>query len=323
MFVRLAFVVPFVVALAACPRAETPGDDDDTPGDDDDEEVIDTGFPAPANNVTDRIGTDETLDVGAWNIKNFPCGNASFSTTCRQGADLTPALVADVITSMGIDLLAVEEIADETAFAETAQRLPFHEAIVSSDTYGDGTYQKIAFLYDTRVLEAGADALLFQGDNNFPRPALQVSFTHKETGLSFFAIAIHLKAGDEDSDFARRGGAFVRLHAYMSNLVDGDGQDNIIVLGDFNETLTNPAGLANFEPLRDAARYDIRTQTNAFADEVSFLPGDVILDHIVTTAALADEAASRSAVIPRVDFDVADYRGRLSDHLPVTLALDP
>jgi endonuclease/exonuclease/phosphatase family metal-dependent hydrolase len=322
MFVRIVLGLTFVSVLCGCPLTPGAGDDDDT-GDDDDDEVIETGFPAPADDVTDRIGAEETLDIGAWNIKNFPCGNDSFSTTCRPNADVTPSLVADVITSMGLDLIAVEEIADEEAFAETAQRLPHHEAIVSSDEYGDGTYQKIAYLYDTRVLEAGADSLLFQGDVNFPRPALQVSFTHKETGLSFFAIAIHLKAGGSDEDFARRGGALTRLHAYMSNLVDGDGQDNIILLGDFNETLTDSDGLANFEPLRDAARYDIRTQTNAFADEVSFLPSGVILDHIVTTAALADEAASRSAFIPRIDGDIEDYRGRLSDHLPVTLTLDP
>lgn len=321
MFVRILVAFAVVTSLAACPQTPggTNGDDDD----DDDDDVIDTGFPAPADDVTDRIGNDETLDVGTWNIKNFPCGNASFSTTCRPNADVTPSLVADVITSMGLDLVAVEEIADEDGFAETTQRLPHHEAIVSSDTYGDGTYQKIAFLYDTRVLEAGADSLLFQTDGNFPRPALQVSFTHKDTGLSFFAIAIHLKAGEADEDFERRAGALARLHAYMSNIVDGDGQDNFILLGDFNETLTDPEGLANFEPFRDAARYDIRTQTNAFADEVSFLPSGVILDHIVTTAALADEAAGRTAVIPRVDFDIEDYRGRLSDHLPVTLTLDP
>jgi endonuclease/exonuclease/phosphatase family metal-dependent hydrolase len=161
------------------------------------------------------------------------------------------------------------------------------------------------------------------GASAFPRPALQVSFTHKDTGLSFFAIAIHLKAGETAEDFERRGAALTRLHGYMSNIVDGGSQPNFILLGDFNETLTDQAGLANFAPLRDAARYDIRTQTNAFADEVSFLPGNVILDHIVTTAGLAGAAASRNAVIPRVDFDVVDYRDRLSDHLPVTLTLDP
>jgi hypothetical protein len=228
MFVRSLVGSMCVAALTACPVVRPDGDDD--PGDDDDDDdddVIDTGFPAPADDVTDRIGAEETLDIGAWNIKNFPCGNDSFSTTCRANADVTPSLVADVITSMGLDLVAVEEIAGEEGFAETAQRLPHHEAIVSSDTYSDGTYQKIGFLYDTRVLEAGADSLLFQGDSNFPRPALQVSFTHKDTGLSFFAIAIHLKAGESDEDFERRGGALTRLHAYMSNLVDGDGQDNI------------------------------------------------------------------------------------------------
>lgn len=313
------------LTLTACPRGGlTPGDGDgEEGGDDDDDPLPDTGFPPPQDDITDRIGSDVTLDIGAWNVKNFPCGNSSFSTVCRGDADATPSLLADAIASMGLDLVALQEITDEAALDETVTRLPFHESVVSTDTYGDGTYQKIAFVYDSRVLEAGPDALLFLGDGNFPRPPLQVSFTVVETGLTFFAIGIHLKAGETDEDFERRAGALARLDAYMRNLVDGDGEDNIILLGDFNETLTDPAGLANFEPLRDTSRYSIRTQTNAFSDEVSFLPGGVILDHIVTTSALADEAASRSAVIPRIDFDIESYRDRLSDHLPVTLTLDP
>lgn len=287
-------------------------------------ELLDTGFPAPLDDVTARIGADETLDIGAWNLKNFPCGNASFSDVCRSNLEDTPSLVADVVTSLGLDVVALEEINSEDAFAELVQRLPHHEGVLSTHSYGDGTFQKIAFLYDTRVVEAGQEALLFQFDSAFPRPALQVPFTWISSGLSFTAIAVHLKAGETQEDSDRRNSAIAQLAAYANNLVDGAGADNIIMLGDFNETLTDDAGLANFAPLRDAVRYTVRTEANAAADETSFLPAPgIILDHIVTTSALADEAAGRSAIIPRVDADLEGYRERVSDHLPVALSLDP
>jgi endonuclease/exonuclease/phosphatase family metal-dependent hydrolase len=318
--------VPLLLLAAAslligCTGSAQSDDDDDVS--EGEGEPGDTGFPDPRDDVTARIGADETLDIGAWNIKNFPCGNASFSTVCREDAEDTPSLVADVVASLALDIVAFEEITSEDAFFEVVQRLPHHEGVLSEHTYGDGTFQKIGFLYDARVIDAGDEALLFPTDDAFPRPALQVPFTWRDTGLSLFAIAVHLKAGQEPEDFERRGAAIERMDSYARNLVDGEGQDKIIMLGDFNETLTDTAGLANFAPLRDAARYTIRTQTNAAADEATFLPSNVILDHIVTTSALGAQAAGRSAVIPRVDFDIEGYRARLSDHLPVALSLDP
>ncbi len=281
------------------------------------------GGPTARNDIVAPVGGDDTLDVGAWNLKNFPCGNDSNSTTCRDGAADTPALVADLIASLDVDLLAVEEIADEGAFAEVLSRLPGRDGVLSPDVYFDGTYQKTGFIWKTAVLDAGDPSALFETDGDFPRAPLQVPFTWKGPGapFSFFAVAVHLKAGGADEDIARRTGSIQRLESYARTLVDGAGNDDIVILGDYNETVTDAAGRAVFQPFRDDTRYAIRTEPAADAGGVSFLPGGVVIDHIVTTSAMNAAIGGNDAVIPRLDRDVEDYRGRVSDHLPVFLTL--
>jgi len=313
-----------MTSLLGCPIDSDDDDEDSENNDDPDAGPEDTGFPDPRTDLTDRIGAADTLEIAAWNVKNFPCGNPSFSTQCRSDADETPELLADLITSMDLDLVAIEEIADEDAFNETVQRLPEHEGILSTDTYGDGSYQKIGYIYRSTVLSAGTESLLFGGSDAFPRPALQTEFTWTGPGgtTSFLAIAVHLKAGETNDDESRRADAIAQMAAYTRNLVDGSGNDNIVMLGDFNETLDG-AGATAFDPFRDDTRYRIRTEDPFEDGEATFIPSGVILDHIVTTAALdaAIGGAAVSATIPRVDQDVSSYRDRLSDHLPVVLKL--
>ncbi|MCC7070591.1 MAG: hypothetical protein IT383_04670 [Deltaproteobacteria bacterium] len=306
-----------VLTFGACPIG-TPPDDERDGGPDD------TGYPPPRTDLTDALGDDDTLEVAAWNLKNFPCGNESFSTVCRDDPAGSVELVTDLIASLALDVLAVEEIADVEAFEEIVQRLPNHEGVLSTDEYFDGTYQKIGVIYDASKLSAGEPVQLFASSDDFPRPAYQLELTWTRSGepLTFLVIALHLKAGESSDDRGERTRAIAQLEQYVGNLVDGDGQDNIIVLGDFNETL-DAAGLPVFQPLRDGARYTIQTQSNHNAGEESFLSSGVILDHIVTTTSLASAIDGAHAVIPRLQRDVDDYRERVSDHLPVALSIGP
>ncbi|OGQ24013.1 MAG: hypothetical protein A2138_25295 [Deltaproteobacteria bacterium RBG_16_71_12] len=311
----VALVVDGAAALTGCPIG-TPPDDERDAGPDD------TGYPAPRTDLTDALGDDDTLDLAAWNLKNFPCGNESYSTVCRDDQAGSVELVTDLIASLALDVLAVEEIGDVEAFEEIVQRLPDHEGVLSTDEYFDGTYQKIGVIYDATLLEAGEPVALFASSDDFPRPAFQVELTWTGPGdpLTFLVIALHLKAGETSADRAERTRAVAQLEQYVGNLVDGAGQDNVIVLGDFNETLDAEGGPV-FQPLRDGARYTIQTQTNYDAGEETFLASGAILDHIVTTAALAGAIGGAHSQIPRLQYDVDDYRARVSDHLPVALSL--
>ncbi len=273
-----------------------------------------TGFPAPSSGRTDRIGSGSTFDIAAWNLHNFPSTRG------------TAATVADVITSLDLDLISVEEIADEDAFNELVSRLPEHEGVLSTDSYSDGSYQKVGFIYRCSRLTPTNVALVFTGDGfNFPRPPMQVQFHYDDgdNAFDFTAISVHFKALEDAEAVERRHEAFIKLEAYVDSLVKGSsGPDEIVILGDFNERLDQSSGASNWAPFLDADKYVVRTQPLSDRGEASFISNsNAILDHIVTTRAFDDEVGDGTTLIPRVDGDIAHYRDDVSDHRPVALIL--
>ncbi len=308
----LLFACALALFLAACkeggtgggePDGSPPGPDADHGGD----------YPPPRSDLVPSIGSPGAVDIAAWNIENFP-----------RTAD-TPRVVADLITSLGLDLVAVEEIASVDAFDELVARLPDHEAILSSHTYSTGDYQKVGFIYDADLMTVDDGALLFQDEGyDFPRPPLQVHVTVDDgshPAVEFMAIVVHLKAGVGDDDRARRIAAVDSLEQHIRDLV-GSGQTQVILMGDFNEQVDTDDGRTVFAPFLDApSDYAIRTLGPAEDGEVTYLPfGGRFIDHIITTAGLADEMTASDPVVPPLDQQLPTY-GDVSDHLPVATAM--
>lgn len=267
-------------------------------------------YPEPRTDLVPSVGTDATLEVATWNIENFPKNES------------TPSVLANMIASLDLDMVALQEIQDIDAFNELVERLRGYEGMLSSHTYGDGTYQKVGYIYRTDLITLSGAFLLFsQQGYEFPRPAMKVDVTvdNGSRSFTFTAIALHLKAGGGFSDRQRREGAVVILEDHLRTTVEGSGNDRLMVLGDFNDTLAGP-GANVFAPISsDTAAYTIRTQDNATSGDISFVPSSVLLDHIVTTSALDAELSGSAAIIPRLDMQMTGYVGQLSDHLPVIM----
>lgn len=309
----LLYVSALALSLAGCKEGGTGGDpsaDGAPPGPD-----ADHGgdYPPPRSDLVPSIGTAGAVDVAAWNIENFP-----------RTAD-TPRIVADLVTSLGLDLVAVAEIASVDAFDELVARLPDHDGILSSHTYGEGNYQKVGFIYRADLMTVDGGALLFDDQGyDFPRPPLQVHVTVDDgvhPAVEFIAVVIHLKAGISDEDRERRTAAVGALEQHMADLV-GAGDDQVILLGDFNERVDTDEGRAVFAPFLGApSDYTIRTLGPAEDGEITYLPfGGRFIDHIVTTAGLAGEMSSSDPVVPPLDQQLPGYND-VSDHLPVAAAM--
>jgi endonuclease/exonuclease/phosphatase family metal-dependent hydrolase len=269
-------------------------------------------YPAPRTDITGTLGSDTTLDIATWNIENFP------------KATTTPEFMADLIASMDIDLVAVQEITSESAFEELLDRLPNHEGTLSSHTYSDGTFQKVGFIYKTPTIELTDTNLLFSGSGyNFPRPPLQSTVSvYADNALirSLTAIVIHLKAGVDPESTQRRTDALIALEGYLQSQVDGPGNDDIILLGDFNDVLTNDFGLEVFAPFTDSSgEYTVHTWDLAQAGGETYLPSRSILDHIVSTISIGP--SFNLATIPDLDGEFWNYENSVSDHLPVVISL--
>ncbi|WP_428261625.1 endonuclease/exonuclease/phosphatase family protein [Haliangium sp.] len=282
----------------------------------------DTGYPPPRTDLVDRVGSDRSIDIATWNLLTFPVDSGSV------------ALAADIISSLDLDLVAVEEISDVAAFDELVARLPNHAGFYAFRPPADGFYQKVGFLYreDVLTLVPGSIDLLDTGDFDsfyaFPRPPMQARFSYIDRNGQlgdFTVIVAHLKAKGSQDDIERRAAAMAVLAQHMRDMVDNpDEDDEIILLGDLNQSLAGDTTPDPFEPVRDPL-YRIHTAALHAQGAFSYVlpPFLSLIDHVISTSALDDEFGAAEAVIPRIDLDpdIADYAALMSDHLPVIVPM--
>jgi endonuclease/exonuclease/phosphatase family metal-dependent hydrolase len=263
----------------------------------------------PDGDLVPPVGTDATLDIACWNLEWFPKDERS------------ALLVVDLITSLELDIVVVEEVASVNAWNQVLERLPLHDGVLSSHRYSETEYQKIGVIYRSDLVTAGEPELLFTGQTYaFPRPPLKLHVTAGALGIDL--IGVHLKAGVAPEDGERRAAAMSSLDAYLRAQISGGGEDEVIVLGDFNETVDTSWGMEVMAPMLAAPElYRFRSQEAALAGEASYIPSGRVIDHVVTTAGLADEVGGARAVIPRLDQQMTRYESYVSDHLPVVLSI--
>jgi endonuclease/exonuclease/phosphatase family metal-dependent hydrolase len=299
-----AVAAVILATLAACDLVEGGGGLDAAAID----AVPTDGYPPPLTGVVPPVGSATTLDIACWNIENFPA-NAT-----------TPSLVADVIASLDLDVIVVEEIASVAAWQELLDRLPEHDGVLSTHVYTTTSYQKVGLIYRTATVQVGTPELLFIADTYaFPRPLFRVPVT--VGSLTFDAIGVHFKAGGSLDDAERRAAAARVLDQHLRTTMTAGGDREVIILGDYNENLATTAGAEVMAPLLAPDLYRLRTQAEIDAGGVSFVPSGRIIDHIVTTAGLDDDAGAAAAIIPRLDVGIPRYVEQISDHLPVVLSI--
>lgn len=160
----------------------------------------------------------------------------------------------------------------------------------------------------------------------FPRPPLRARVellgTSGEAVFDLDLLVVHLKAQPDQSSQARRRAAVTALEAWMYERRTEGGEPHLIVVGDWNDRIDDPASENVFRPFLDRPR-GYRFLTNSLADrgDYSYLGFRSLIDHIlVTTAALDGDQAITVAALP-LELTVPEYRGRVSDHRPVLARL--
>ncbi len=263
-----------------------------------------------------RVGSEQTLELATWNIRNFPADGR------------TAERVADLIAGMQIDLVAVQEIADVYAFGQVLQRLPDYTAVLSDDEYGDGEYQKTGLVYRSDLVQVRQTRSLFADDGYaFPRPPLEAEvYLHRPDGSvqKLRLIVVHLKASLGEDNEARRREACQKLAAYVDDLVESNGDTKVAVVGDFNDSLDDPPQdnvFADFQ--QRPADYRFLTDPLADANDYSYIPARVLIDHLLVSGGLFDTFAGaqvEAVALDRLVLDY-DYLSRVSDHRPVVVVI--
>ncbi|MEJ7597648.1 MAG: hypothetical protein WKG01_07045 [Kofleriaceae bacterium] len=199
-------------------------------------------------------------------------------------------------------------------------RLRDHAGVLSTHRYAPDSYQKIGIIYRESLVTVGEPALLFASDSfTFPRPPFSISVT--VDGATIEVVGVHLKAGRGDEDAERRRAAVLALDTRLRTQVDGGGEPEVVVLGDYNERVVDAADREIFAPLLSAPdRYTLRTESVAQLGAISYLGfGGSFIDHITTTAALDARWSMAQIALPRVDAAISSYSSLVSDHLPIVL----
>lgn len=266
-------------------------------------------FRIEVTGVVRPCGSDTTLELATWNMEFFPLRG-----------DTTVDLVRAVIQDLDIDMFAVQEIADTIAFAALLARLPGYDGLYSRDDYGH-SYQKTGVVYRTSVCSVSDVSQLFWGNDSFPRPPLMMAVRAAGEGwtFDFRLVVLHLKAGGSLSDRAKRAAACRILKEYLDEQVGRSGEDDWLVVGDWNDLLDDPPSENVFLPLLDdTLRYRFLTLPLAGnARHGSYIPSGGLIDHIMATAGAMAEYSGGYAATLRLDDQLGGYEELVSDHRPV------
>lgn len=250
--------------------------------------------------------SSESLDIVTWNIENFAKGSQ------------TIALTAEIINTWQPDVIAVQEISNTTEFNQLMASLPGYSSML-----GGGSL-RLGYIYKTSEITATPITFLFQGEScAFPRPAPATTITHV-SGKVVTLINVHLKCCDDSSQtcgssIERRRSAATLIKNYIDqNLPNSP----VIVLGDYNEDLTEPEGNGVFTDLKnDTNNYRFTDLSIASCGTTYFSyqpPNSQFLshlDHILITNELFDAHTETRTL--RIQPCESQYFSQVSDHYPV------
>ncbi|HVP39977.1 MAG TPA: endonuclease/exonuclease/phosphatase family protein [Candidatus Saccharimonadales bacterium] len=263
------------------------------------------------------LGTDTTLDLATWNMENFPTAGAA-----------SVSMAGQIIGALNLDVWAVEEIADTTAFRTLLAGLPGYAGLYSPDVYSPGEYppyQKTGVIYRTAVVTVNSVKQILTTDYSaFPRPPLEVDLTARSSGhqYHFHLIVQHLKAGTTADDRSRRRQAEQELRTYLDAQRAADSTQQYVVAGDWNGSLSDPLASSSFPVLlSDSTHYkflDLALAGQSFY--LSHPSTGSMLDHLMVNRAACPHFSLGRVVTLRPDDYLPAYAAQMSDHRPVMVA---
>lgn len=270
-------------------------------------QVASTGPTSPS--FVQPQGTAETLEVATWNIQNFPLQSS------------TVELVTKTIAALDIDLYAIQEISDTTAFGDLLSRLPGYDGFFSSDSYSWG-YLKTGVIYRRSIISVSQIEQLFEDDwYAFTRPPLEAHVVAERDGhrFDFVLIVVHLKAGGDEEDVDRRRQAAQKLKAYLDEQIATAEEKDYIVAGDWNDEIDDPPADNAFTVFIDDSM-DYRFLTAPLAgqwEDASYPRYGSLIDHILISQDAYSEYQGGQTKTLRLDDELPEYSSEISDHRPV------
>lgn len=300
---------------------------------------------------TDSIPKSETLDIVNWNLEFFGARSEDYGGEEFGPADeaLQFENVKSVINSLDADIIAVEEVSDETLLATLVSQLSNHSYICSprfsrsfEGPSNDFPPQKVCLIYDNTTVTVLSARAMFESRYDSARlidesllpgyPSGDPSSFYSSGRLPFLVnvktkiqgvaenislVILHAKSGSTVADYNRR----VYDAAVLKDSLDQHyGNANVVILGDLNDDLDESivtGRVSSYQAFVDDVNYLPITKSLSEAGARSTVSFQDVIDHQILTTELADEFLGGSQMIITPFRSIRNYASTTSDHLPV------
>ena len=266
-----------------------------------------------------HFGTDSTFEVVSWNIEWFP-----------KNGQVTADSVKTIIQSLAADVYALQEIDDTTLLKQVVSTIPGYACHFKFSHYGG-----LAYVYNTNTVQVNAKYEIYTSQpywNAFPRSpqVLELTFNNED----YVIIDNHLKCcgdgvldlNDTSDEENRRLRAVNLLKTYIDSIFSND---KVIVVGDWNDILTDPTSNNVFNSFLNDSDYlfvDFPVALGSSAN-FSFPTWPSHLDHILISDELFADFSKPNSELSCIRIDDymsswSAYDYNISDHRPVGLKLE-
>lgn len=261
-----------------------------------------------------------SLEIGTWNLAWFADGNPS---TCQneerfERTDQDVQALAAFIDSMGLEVLALQEIENQAALDRLLGYLPAgkYRGILGSKPM----CQSVAVLYQPAAVQMEFDSeIAALASSSGLRPGLVVRGQWVRGGFDFLMVVVHLKAFNDPDSTNVRFDQMRNLNEWLKlALADTSKERDLVLLGDFNEDLlTDPEF---FQALSQGLDQRLLTEelslTRCSPQEKVYVDP---IDHILVSGGAKDRFEGTVVMENVFEFPsiLKDVRDRFSDHCPV------
>ena len=242
----------------------------------------------------------EQIEIMTWNIKDFPINNSTINH------------VNEIILDIQPDIIAFQEINNGTAFNNLENNIPAYEFVSSGNGLALATRRDVIDIIGWSTLFPSSG---YEFAWRYPL-LVELNWSCGINALTLQIINIHLKSGSSNEDFNRRYDSCNLLSQYINE----NPSINFIILGDYNDEITDFENNNSLLPLIINEQISFATESIASIDYYASYPSwPSFIDHIALSYNLFNELTNGNINTIRVD----DYTGynffqnNISDHRPV------
>lgn len=300
----LCILMPLLLTFCAQHITDDGGDDDGTK-------------PDTSLVLVQKVGTDKAFEIMTWNIENFPTPNSNEVNIPRTLLD-----VQTIIRNLDVDMIAVEEIVDVNKFNELVDGLEGWSGVLNPYPAAYSGYQHTGLIYKNTVVSVQNSRYIldnhsYQFASRPPFSAfVKVHDAENTVVFDFNVIVLHLKAYSDEESEQRRREACAYLENYISEEISAGADSDFVVLGDWNDEITDVRADNVFNVFLDKAS-EYRFLTGELTNQYSYASFNSLIDHIMISAGSEDEYGQGKTQVLYLDREFNRYFDEVSDHRPV------